>query len=241
MPKFHKEWTVLPHGPVREVDDGILTVEGDIVMPLGNFPRRMTVVQLTRERTAIFSAMALKEPAMTRVEALGKPSYLIVPNSHHRLDARIWKQRYPGLKILCPPAARDKVAEAVPVDAVQDVIGDKAVDFVTVAGTGEAEAALVVRRKNGTTLIVNDVIANVRHPRRIGAKIMARLFGFGVKQAKVPLIERLIMIKDRGALARQFRAWAELPDLKRIIVSHGEPIARRPSAELERLAAGLDR
>ena len=44
MPKFHTEWTVFPHGPVEMIDDGILTVQREIRMPLGRFPRRMTVV-----------------------------------------------------------------------------------------------------------------------------------------------------------------------------------------------------
>ena len=59
MPKIHETWTVLPHGPLREIDDGILTVTCDIPMPLGNFPRRMTVVRLARKRTSIFSAISL--------------------------------------------------------------------------------------------------------------------------------------------------------------------------------------
>ncbi len=117
MPSFNKEWKVLPHGRVTTVDDRIITVEGDIPMPLGKFPRRMTFVGLSRNRSAIFSAVALGEAAMRRVEEVGEPSFLIVPNGHHRLDARPWKQRYPKLKVLCPPGAKKSVSEAVPVDS----------------------------------------------------------------------------------------------------------------------------
>src|SRR4030095_15786810 len=113
MPKFNKEWEVLPHGQVKAIDDRIVTVEGDIPIPLGTFPRRMTVIGLSRNRSAIFSAMALKESAMRRIEEVGRPSFLIVPNGHHRLDARPWKQRYPKLKVLCPPGAMKSVSEAV--------------------------------------------------------------------------------------------------------------------------------
>ena len=240
MPKFYEKWTVLPHGPLKTVDDGIITVEGDIPMPLGQFPRRMTVVRLSRNRTAIFSAIALKEAGMRRIEELGKPSFLIVPNGHHRLDAHIWKQRYPELKVLSPPAAKKSVAEAAPVDATKGTFGDKSVEFVTVAGTDGAEAALVIRRKSGTTLVVNDVIANVRHPRGIGAKVMARTFGFGVNGPRVPRVVNWVMIKDRKALARQFRDWADEPDLRRIIVSHGDLIENDPEGVLRSLAAKLN-
>lgn len=238
MPKFNKRWKVLPHGEVKAVDDRILTVEGDIPMPLGKFPRRMTVVGLSRNRSAIFSAMALNEAGMRRIEDVGKPSFLIVPNGHHRLDAHAWKERYPKLKVMCPPGAKESVSEAAPVDSTDDILSDKDVDFVIVEGTGEAEAALVVRRKSGTTLIVNDMIANVRHPRGLGARIIAHLAGFGVKRPRIPRVVKRVMVEDRKGLAEQLREWSKIPELLRIVPSHGE-IIDRPAPALQRMAEEL--
>lgn len=238
MPSFNKDWKVLPHGRVKTVDDRIITVEGDIPMPLGKFPRRMTVVGLSRNRSAIFSAVALGEAEMRRVEEVGKPSFLIVPNGHHRLDARPWKKRYPKLQVMCPPGAKKSVSEATPVDSTDDILGDKDVDFVVVEGTGESEAALVVRRKSGTTLIANDVIANVRHPQGLGGKIIARLAGFGVKRPQVPRVVKRIMVEDKSKLAKQLREWSEIPGLRRILPSHGDMI-ERPAPALQRMAEEL--
>ena len=238
MAKLNHEWKVLPRGRVRRVDERIVTVEGEIPMPLGNFPRRMTVVGLSRNRSAIFSAIALDEAGMREVEAVGKPSFLIVPNGHHRLDAPAWKKRYPKIKVMCPPGAKDEVGEAVPVDATSDLLADKDVAFVTVAGTGGAESGLVVRRDGGTTLIVNDIIANVRNPRGFGAKVMARLFGFGVRHPQIPRVVKRAMVKDRNVLARQLRRWASLPNLSRLIPSHGD-IIDDPRLVLERIADEL--
>ena len=238
MAKLNHEWKILPRGRVKTVDDRIVTVEGEIPMPLGNFPRRMTVVGLSRNRSVIFSAIAVDEAAMREVEAVGKPAFLIVPNGHHRLDAAAWKKRYPKIKVLCPPGAKDKVGEAVPVDSTDDILGEKDVDFVIVAGTGGAEAALVVRRERGTTLVVNDVIANVRNPRGLGAKAMARLFGFGVRHPQVPRVVKRAMVKDRNVLARQLRRWAKLPGLVRVMPSHGD-IIDEPAPVLQRLAEEL--
>jgi hypothetical protein len=238
MPNFNKEWKVLPHGQVKAVDDRIVTVEGDIPMPLGKFPRRMTVVGLSRNRSVIFSAVALGESAMRRVEEVGKPSYLIVPNGHHRLDALAWKRRYPKLKVVCPPGAKKSVSEAVPVDSTDDILGDNDVHFVVVDGTDQAEAALVVRRKSGTTLIANDVIANVRHAHGLGGKIIARLAGFGVKRPQVPRVVKRVMLEDKGKLARQLRQWSEIPGLRRIIPSHGDMI-EQPAPVLQRMAEEL--
>lgn len=239
MPKTHADWTVLPHGPLKQIDDGILTVTGDIPMPLGNFPRRMTVVRLARKRTAIWSAIALPEPQMQRIEALGTPAFLIVPNPAHRLDAKIWKDRYPKLKVVTPPGARKDVEEVVPVDNGEGGFGDAKVEFVVVHGTKERESALLVRRDSGTTLITNDIIGNVRHPHGIGAKIMARLFGFGVHGPRIPRPAKGQF--EPEALAAQLREWAAIPDLKRIIVSHGDVIGREPARVLRRIAEGLER
>jgi hypothetical protein len=45
-----EHWTVLPHGKLVPVDENILTVVGEIHMPLMDLPRRMTVVRLLDRR-----------------------------------------------------------------------------------------------------------------------------------------------------------------------------------------------
>ena len=59
-----KQWKVLPHGKLSEVDANILTVTGEIHMPLTNFPRRMTVVRLNDSRLVVYNAIALDEDEM---------------------------------------------------------------------------------------------------------------------------------------------------------------------------------
>lgn len=240
MPKFHTEWTVFPHGPVERIDDGILSVEGEIRMPLGRFPRRMTVVALSDTRTAVFSPVALHERAMRDIESLGSPTFLIVPNGFHRLDSRIWKQRYPEMKVICPPGAKERVEEAVTVDATIDILADADVDFVIAAGTREAESALVVRRPAGTTLVINDLISNVRRPKGLGANIMARLFGFGVRHPQMAREVKWLLVKDKRALAAQLRGWAQIADLERLILSHGDILEEAPEESLRAVALTLD-
>lgn len=240
MAKLHDDWHVFPHGSVDSVDDGILTVEGEILMPLGRFPRRMTVVALSTGQTVVFSPVPLHEPAMRRIESLGEPGFMVVPNGFHRLDARAWKKRYPQIRVVCPPGAKKRVEEAVPVDAVIDVLGDPSVRFIVLEGTREAESALSVVRSGGKTLVLNDIISNIRHPKGLGANIMARLFGFGVKHPQMAREVRWLLAKDKPALARQLRAWADESDLRRIIVSHGEIIDAQPNDALRAVASTLD-
>jgi len=45
-----QQWQVLPHGKPTRIGDNMLTVTGDIHMPLVELPLRMTVVRLRDAR-----------------------------------------------------------------------------------------------------------------------------------------------------------------------------------------------
>jgi hypothetical protein len=232
-----QHWKVRPHGKLKQVDNNILTVTGTIRMPFA-FPRRMTVVRLRDERLVVFSAIALDEEEMADLENYGVPAFLIVPNDHHRLDARMWKERYPSMQVVAPERARDKVSEIVPVDTTEPHFSDPNVQFVTVPGTDGHEAALVVGTLHGTTLVLNDLIGNIRQ--RSGfLGWWLRLIGFAGEKARIPMVVRMVMIKDAKALRDQLLRWADIASLKRVLVSHGSPIVESPRQTLRELAYSL--
>jgi hypothetical protein len=235
MPRFNADWKVASHGPLETLDDGLLTVAGEIAMPLGNFPRRMTVMGLSSSRTAIWSAIPLREALMRKIEALGAPSFLIVPGVGHRLDVAAWKKRYPDARVVCGPGARKEVEKVTVVDLVRPSFDDDTVSMHAVPGTADKELGLMVRR-SGLTLVVNDILANVRHPHGFGAHVMARLMGFGVSRPKVPWLGKRLFVKDRPALAAWLRKMSEEPDLARIVVSHGDVVSDQAAAVLSRAA-----
>ena len=72
--------------------------------------------------------------------------------------------------MLCPPGAYQAVKQAVPIDFTSDPFADPDVTFEVAPGVGELESALTVRRGKGVTLVLNDLLANVRHPRGLGAR-----------------------------------------------------------------------
>src|SRR5579872_5131186 len=109
------KWTVYPHGKLQELTPGLWQVTGS--MPSGHIPRNMAVYRMPDGGLLLHSAMCLEEGEMTRLESLGRPSVMIVPNGWHRLDAARYKKRYPGLRVVCPEAAHARVALVVPVDA----------------------------------------------------------------------------------------------------------------------------
>lgn len=238
MPRPHKEWKVLPHDPLVEIEDGILTVTGDLKMPLAHLKRRMTIVRLRDRRLVVYSAIALDEAEMARIESYGKPAFLVVPSDIHRLDARIWKDRYPSMQVVAPEGARKKVEEIVPVDNTRPDFGDPNVKFVTVPGVEGHEAALVVSTPRGTTLVLNDLVGNIHDAHGAGGWILKKA-GFAGDEPQVPRVVKKKIVEDERALGAQFEEWAKIPDLARILVSHGDPIEANPGATLRELARSL--
>lgn len=233
MAKLNTDWKVEPHGKLKPVSQGIWSVDGTITMPLGKFPRRMTVIKLAGGDLAVWSPISLDYDEMATLDALGPVGFLIVPNAGHRLDLAAWRIRYPAAKIVAPPGAAKTVNEAAPVDATSNVLGDPSIKFELVAGTKADEFALLVTRDDGVTLIINDILSSVSHPQGIGANIMARLFGFGVGHPQTSRLVRRMYVEDSNAVAQQFRHWAKIPNLRRIIVSHVDIIAEAPAQVLE--------
>jgi hypothetical protein len=239
MAKPFSEWTVLPHGKLTALEDNLLSVTGVMRMPpMGDVDRRMTVVRLSDGRLVVYSAIALDEAEMSVLERFGAPAYLIVPSDLHRMDVKIWKNRYPALKVVAPAGARAKVARIIPVDATSVDFGDPAVRFVTVPGTGEREAALLVETGSGTTLVLNDLIFNMAN--RPGVSGWAfKAIGLTGDRPHIAAPVRMRQVKDRDALRAQLERWSHLPSLKRVIVAHGEIIANDAAQVLGRIAKDL--
>ncbi len=239
MAKPHQDWTVLPHGKLKRIERDLLTVTGTMNMPpMGEVVRRMTIVRLRDARLIIYSAISLDETEMNALEAYGTPAFLVIPGDIHRMDAKPWKDRYPSLMVLAPAGARAKVAEVVPVDATEVDFGDPAVRLLTVPGTDEKEAALVVNTDHGTTIVLNDLIFDLANRPGFSGWLFQAI-GMTGNEPHIPLPIRLREVKDKQAVSAQLESWADLPDLQRVIISHGDIIAHGPDAVLRRISAEL--
>jgi hypothetical protein len=112
------------------------------------------------------------------------------------------------------------------------------VRFVELRGVEGHEAALVVRRRGGTTLILNDLVGNIHDAHGIGGVIL-HAAGFAGVEPRIPRVVKKKIVDDEHALAAQLEEWADLPSLTRIIVSHGSPIEANASGTLRSLARSL--
>jgi hypothetical protein len=236
MPKPFETWTVCPHGPIEKVTEKQWRVSAPV--PGTPFPRTMNLVRLSDGRLIIHNGIALDDREMKELEAWGTPSFLIVPGSGHRIDAKIYKTRYPGMRVIAPRGAKKRIDEVVHVDATECDFGDPDVHYELLDGTGEGEGVLIVRSKAGTTLVFNDIVMNMQKLPGFGGFMMG-LMGFTGPQPKVSLPTRMVVVKDKKALRAELEKRATTPDLTRIEVGHGNAITSDPAGVLRSAAATL--
>jgi hypothetical protein len=228
--KPHENWEVLPHGKLEQIGGNLWSVTGEMKMPFGKTVRRMTIAKLRNGKLVIYSAIALDETEMAKLDALGTPGFLIIPSGIHRIDAKPWKDRYPHLVVVAPRGARNRIGKVVSIDCTNVDFHDPKVRVFTVEGTKNRELAMAV----GKTLVVNDLIFNL--PKMSGiAHWLYRLTGFGPGHPTMPKLVMKRLVDDRDAVNAQLRRWAD-DGYERVIVAHGAPI-ENPRETLLALAA----
>lgn len=233
MPKVFDTWTVLSNRPIEKLSENLWSVEG--LMPDGKAQRRMTVARLGDGRLVIHNAIALDEPGMSELEAFGRVAAILVPSGFHRMDAAIWRKRFPAAKVYAPRGSQKRVRQVVEVDGdYRDVPSDENVRAIGLDGIKDVEGVLEVRSTDGVTLVFNDVVLNMPPLKGMGALLLAP-----TGRASVPRVMRLMAMKNRAALASNLHRLADTPGLARVIVGHGKTIRGDASTVLHDVAREL--
>lgn len=232
MPKCFTSWTVLHHEPIEKHAENLWSVSGK--MPGGN-QRRMTLARRSDGKLVIHNAIALGEDEMKQVEAFGEPGYLIVPNGFHRMDSVIYKQRYPGLEVLCPEGARKKVSQVVQVAGhLDEMPKDANVEVFHLRGMKQTEGAIRVRGADGAGVVFNDTVLNMEPTGGFGGFFMAPTGTLGV-----PRFMRWMMMKDGAELKEHLNELAATPGLSHLVPGHGDVLAADAGAQLQQAAGRL--
>lgn len=235
MGKAHFGWKPLPHEPIEKLAENLWFVRGSL--PGMSLRRTMVVARRKDGDLVIHNGIALEAAAQAELEAWGTPAVLVVPCGIHRLDAKAYKERYPRLCVVAPPAARKKVEEVVAVDATYDdeAISTEDVRFETLQSVGAQEGAMLVRSADGLTVVLNDSMFNMDRPKDVLGYAITAVLG-SAPGPRVSRLAKLLLVKDKKALRADFERYAALPDLVRVIVAH-EKVASGPAARDALLAA----
>lgn len=227
-------WKVYPHDAIEALNANLWRVEAAV--PGMQLRRVMTVAKRSDGALVAHSAIELDEASMRRIEAWGQLAFLVVPNGFHRMGAPAYKERYPDMRVVCPPGAKKRVAKVVAVDATyDDYPQDDAVRLELLDGVGGAEGVMIVRSDDGVTLVLNDSIFNAPHGTGVAGFVFNHITG-STGGPKVSRLFKLAAIKDKPALRRSFERLADTPDLRRVVVSHHRMIESDPAGALRRAA-----
>jgi hypothetical protein len=230
------DWKVLPHEPLQKLEENLWFVVGVASGPL---KRTMVVAKRSDGRLVIHNGVALEDELMKEIESHGEVGFVLVPNAYHRMDAARFRARYPKAKVLCPAGARKGVEKVVAVDGTYaDYPADADVELVPLAGLAEKEGAMIVRSKSGVTICVTDSIFNMPHQPGFGGFVLKNV----TASSGGPLVSRLarwFVIDDKSAFRKQLEEFAALPELKRVLVAHHEPIEGDVAGTLRAVASTL--
>lgn len=235
MAKANVEWVVQPHEPIEKLSPRVWRVEGSLAgMPI---KRVMTLVRCANGKLVVHNGIALEEAAMAEIASFGEVGWILVPNGFHRLDAPAFAKRFPAAKVLCPPAAKKKVAEVVRVDGTYaDFPSDETVSLHVLDGVGEEEGYVRVEDEAGVTLVMNDLVFNMPHVPGVQGFVLKHVTR-STGGPQLTRVSRFFLVKDKAKVRAQLEALAATPKLARVIVSHHRTIDVDPAGTLRAIAA----
>lgn len=231
------EWKVLPHEPLRPLGDDVWMVDGALDgMPLR---RTMTVARTPDGRLLLHSAIAMDDAGMAALEALGTPTWMVVPSAFHRMDAPRYKARYPGLQVIGPGGARKAIEKRLPMDARYDTVELPApLRLEHLDGLKGREGVLHVSGSDGTTLVFNDALFNLSHGKGLFWWVYGRLMG-NAGRPRVTTVARTFIVSKRALYRAHLERLADIPDLRCVVPGHGHPVLEGAADMLRAVAAEL--
>ena len=223
-------WPQRRHGELRQLADNLWIVEGPVPGLL--YRRQMVVARDEQRRLLLHSVIAMDAQRMAALEALGTPTWMLVPNGHHRLDAPAFKERYPQLRVVAPRGSVARVQKVVDVDSTYAELESTPVWHAEEAPwDNAAEGCVRVHSTDGVTLIFNDLLWTP--PEHGWAAHVNRWLGQG---PQVPWLARRMYASDAARLGEWLDGLARTPRLVRIIPGHGAPIMKDAAEMLSRIA-----
>lgn len=228
---------VLPHGSLTKVASDLWVLTG--TLPRSPLPRNMVIWRARGGGLVIHSAIAVDQPTLASILDLGDPEVMIVPNGLHRLDATVFKHRFPSMKVVAPEVSLLKVREKVPVYASSEEFLPKlGIEVLPISGLRPFELCYRIPLVDGGhALVLTDALFNLPRLPGVGGAILGVMGSAGF--FGMTRIGRMMLLRDKI----QFKAWlrnqAAFDDLRAILVAHGDWILddcqRKLIAAAERL------
>jgi mannose-6-phosphate isomerase-like protein (cupin superfamily) len=234
------EWQseVFPHSPLEALAPDLWVVRGEF--PSAQLPRNMVVYRHGGDSLLLHSVVALDERTMRHLEALGKPSIMVIPNWDHWAHIVAFKKRYPDITVVCPQASRSRVERHLAVDHTCEAYFPRhGIQFHVPPGMDPVEGVLELPLRDGqVALAMNDLITNVPHQPGLWGLVL-RLTGSTGRPRVIPIVRRRLRI-DRAVMRGYLEALARRHDVAILTTSHGQALTSDVAAIVREVARDLD-
>jgi hypothetical protein len=209
-----------PFGPQIWIADGpVVAVAGF------RYPTRMAVIRLSDGSLFIWSPVSLTPALQAAVEAQGRVSDIVAPNSLHHLHLAAWKQAFPHARLHAAPGLRGKrtdLAFDADLGDAADPVWAGQVDQVPVHGNLITTEVVFFHRESGTVLFT-DLVQNFPPGWFSGWRaVIAWLDRMRGEKPQVLQKFRVAFVNRAAArqALRQIQAWP----CRNVLMAHGNPV-----------------
>jgi hypothetical protein len=225
---------IFPHGQPEQITPSLWEVTGSLPFPL---KRKMVIHRLADDTLLVHNVVAMNEDGMKALEALGRPSVMVVSHTMHTMDAPFYAERYPAMKIVTTKNITEKLAGKVKVDASpDDVLPSLGIQPHQIPGMKYDEVVLDVPTgdpEGSRALLFTDIVGCGK-PKGLLMRMLGPPNGRGV-----PRIAKLRQISDKARTATFLREMAETPGLRVVLGAHSDPVTTDAAAFLRESADGM--
>jgi hypothetical protein len=231
------EKEVFPHGDLQELAPNLWVVQGEF--PAAKLPRNMVVYRYAPHSLLLHSVVALDEPTMKKLEALGQPSIMVIPHWDHRAHLAAFKQRYPHIEVVCPQASIERASRHVPIDhSCETYFPRFGIRFHVPPGIDPVEGVLELPvGGNKVALVMNDLITNV--PNQPGFYGMLLRLTRSTGRPRVIYFVRRALRVQRALVKPYLESLAARRDISIVTTSHGHCLTTGVSTTLAAIAQDM--
>ena len=227
MTKFKQSYLIgnLTAGDdMKKIDANLYVYEyTSKIMPGVDFPVRCTAIELENKEVLLISPGPFDQETIRGFMAGYSSVYCAAPNSQHHRHLRRFKELVPEAGLYGPPALIKKQprlsGKMLGLEQLEPSLKGQ-VQMFPIAGNPFLDETVFYDVKS-RSLIVTDLLFNMREPMPLGRKLVLGMVGAKDKIAQSRLVRKTT--GDREAYDRSIRPIGKL-DIQRIIVGHGNLI-----------------
>lgn len=222
---------------MNKVTENIFTYDYTFkIMPGVDFPVKSTFIELENHGLMIISPGPFDKKTIQDTLVKYKTVYCVAPNAFHHKHLGEFYNLFPNINIYGPTSLIKKQAwlsdVLMDLGSLKERLEGQVLFFPILGSKLLDETVFYCRRSK--SLVVTDLVFNMRDPMPFGRKCLLSLVGARNKIAQSKMIRA--SLKDKKAYAQAVKPLREL-NCERIIVAHGQTI--EGASEINRAMAEI--